>query len=155
GEVSPPSRSLTGPAPPRRSVCAPDTMLVSFYRRPPPSRSTLMQLFSWLRQQKTRQPQNRRSPARRPAPGFRPRLEALEDRSLPSTLTVVNNLDSGAGSLRGEIAAANPGDQIVFATSVHVITLTSGELAVNKNLDIEGPGAAKLTVSGNNASRVF
>src|SRR5262249_16516627 len=52
-------------------------------------------------------------------------------------------------------AAAHPGDQIVFAKSVHAITLTSGELVINKNLDIEGPGASKLTISGNNASRVF
>src|SRR5262249_62085726 len=38
-----------------------------------------------------------------------PRLEVLEDRTVPSTLTVTNNLDTGAlgdGSLRGEIAAA-------------------------------------------------
>ena len=33
--------------------------------------------------------------------------------------------------------------------------LTGGELVINKNLDIEGPGANKLTVSGNHASRVF
>src|SRR5262249_3518806 len=35
------------------------------------------------------------------------------------------------------------------------ITLTSGELAITRSLDIEGPGAKQLTVSGNNASRVF
>ena len=33
---------------------------------------------------------------------FRPRLECLEDRWVPSTLTVLNNLDSGAGSLRAD-----------------------------------------------------
>jgi hypothetical protein len=33
---------------------------------------------------------------------FRPRLEALEDRCLPSTLTVTNTLDRGPGSLRAE-----------------------------------------------------
>ncbi|HEY2910305.1 MAG TPA: hypothetical protein VGI99_08660, partial [Gemmataceae bacterium] len=37
---------------------------------------------------------------------FRPRLEDLEGRDMPSTLTVTNNLDGGAGSLRAEIAAA-------------------------------------------------
>src|SRR5262249_1802712 len=35
------------------------------------------------------------------------------------------------------------------------ITLTSGELVINKNVDIEGLGAANLTISGNDASRVF
>jgi hypothetical protein len=33
-----------------------------------------------------------------------PRLEALEDRALPSTFTVRNLLDSGAGSLRAAVA---------------------------------------------------
>ena len=49
---------------------------------------------------------------------FRPRIEALEDRWLPSTLTVLNNLDSGAGSLRAEIAAAQSGDTILFDKSL-------------------------------------
>ena len=74
-----------------------------------------------------------------------------------STLTVLNNLDSGAGSLRAEIAAAHNGDTIVFAPSLdgQTITLTKGELLINKNLTIAGPGAGELTVSGNHASRVF
>jgi hypothetical protein len=76
---------------------------------------------------------------------------------VPSTLTVTNNLDSGAGSLRADIAAAHNGDTIVFAPSLdgQTITLTSGELLIRKNLIIAGPGAGELTVSGNNASRVF
>ena len=86
-----------------------------------------------------------------------PRLECLEDRVVLSTLTVLNNLDSGAGSLRAEIAAAHSGDTIVFAPSLdgQTITLTSGELLIKKNLTIAGPGAGELTVSGNHASRVF
>jgi len=65
---------------------------------------------------------------------FRPRLEALEDRWMPSTLTVTNILDSGPGSLRAEIAAANSGDTINFASSLdgQTVTLTSGELLINK-----------------------
>ena len=50
-----------------------------------------MRLFSWLRSQ-----QRHGFPRKRPT--FRPTLEALEDRWVPSTLTVTNNLDSGAGS---------------------------------------------------------
>ena len=42
----------------------------------------------------------------------RPRLECLEDRVVLSTLSVTNNLDSGKGSLRAEIAAAKSGDTI-------------------------------------------
>jgi hypothetical protein len=89
-----------------------------------------------------------------------PRLEALEDRTVPSTLTVTNNLDTGIagdGSLRGEIAAASSGDMIQFASSLagQTITLTQGELAINQSLDIEGLGANQLTISGNNQSRVL
>jgi hypothetical protein len=90
-------------------------------------------------------------------PTFRPTLQALEGRWLPSTLTVLNNLDSGAGSLRAEIAASRRGDIIVFALSSYpqTITLTSGELIIQNNLTIAGPGAGNLTISGNHASRVF
>jgi hypothetical protein len=88
---------------------------------------------------------------------FRPRLEALEDRWVLSTLTVTNNVDSGAGSLRAEIAADKSGDTIVFAPSLDgkTITLTRGELDITKNLTIQGPGAGQVTVSGGMTSRVF
>jgi predicted outer membrane repeat protein len=88
---------------------------------------------------------------------FRPHLEVLEGRWVPSTLTVTNSLDSGAGSLRADIAAAHNNDTIVFAASLdgQTITLTSGELLINKGLTIQGPGASQLTISGNHASRVF
>ena len=35
------------------------------------------------------------------------------------------------------------------------ITLTSGEIVVSRQLTIAGPGAAQLTISGNDASRIF
>jgi hypothetical protein len=47
--------------------------------------------------------------------GFRPRLEGLEERTVLSTLTVLNTLDKGAGSLRDTITNAKSGDTIVFA----------------------------------------
>src|SRR5262245_12206276 len=118
-----------------------------------------MWFSSWLRDRK-RSYSGQHSRTQRSAPGkrasFRPRLEALEDRWLPSTLTVLNNLDSGAGSLRAALAAASSGDTINFASSLkgQTITLTS-ELDITTNLDIEGPGANKLAVSGNGVSRVF
>jgi hypothetical protein len=81
----------------------------------------------------------------------------LEGRDVPSTLTVTNNLDSGAGSLRAEIATAKTKDTIVFAPSLNgqAITLTSGQLEISKSLTIQGPGAGQLTVSGDSLSRVF
>jgi len=76
---------------------------------------------------------------------------------VPSTLTVTSAADSGAGSLRADIAAAQPGDTIAFAPNLagQTITLTSGELNITKGLTIQGPGANQLTISGNGTSREF
>jgi hypothetical protein len=72
-------------------------------------------------------------------------------------LTVTSAADSGPASLRSEIALAQSGDTIDFDPSLagQTITLTGGELAIAKSLDIEGLGADQLTVSGNHASRIF
>src|SRR5262249_53534847 len=65
----------------------------------------------------------------------------------------------GPGSLRQAVLDANahPGaDLIQFAPGLHgTLTLTSGELAITDSVDISGPGANELGVSGNNASRIF
>jgi hypothetical protein len=111
-----------------------------------------MQRYSWLDKRMTGGPSHRR-PARR----FGPRLDALEDRRLLSTLTVTNNLDSGKGSLRADVSKANKGDTIVFASSLagQTINLTSGELLIKASLTISGLGADQLTISAGNSSRVF
>src|SRR5262245_41155114 len=84
----------------------------------------------------------------------RPRLEALEDRRLPATVTTL--LDNVPGSLREAIALTEPGGTVDFAPGLSgTITLTAGQLTIAKDLTIAGPGAGVLTVSGNNASRVF
>lgn len=74
-----------------------------------------------------------------------------------ATLTVTNTADTGAGSLRATIASAAAGDTIQFDPSLNgqTITLTSGEILLNKVLTISGPGAAQLAISGNNSSRIF
>jgi hypothetical protein len=86
-----------------------------------------------------------------------PQLEVLESRTLPSTLTVLNALNSGAGSLRDAVTNAKSGDTIVFAPSLdgQTIALTSDQLTINKSLDIEGPGPGLLAISGNDTNRVF
>src|SRR5262245_14767447 len=81
---------------------------------------------------------------------FRPWIELLENRCLPSVLTVTNPLDSGTGTLRAELAAAQNGDTIVFALpKPSTIQLTSGTLTINHFANILGPGAGALTVNGN------
>jgi CSLREA domain-containing protein len=62
-------------------------------------------------------------------------------------LVVNTNADSGAGSLRSVLGSACGGSTITFAPNVRgAIDLTSGELAINKNLTINGPGANLLSV---------
>ena len=68
---------------------------------------------------------------------------------------VTNGNDSGAGSLREAIALACAGSTITFAIGVNLITLTSGELGITKNLTIQGPEGNTVAISGNNASRVL
>src|SRR5579859_5127971 len=111
-----------------------------------------MSFSSWLRKLNARPRTSRRASST-----FRPQLEVLEGRALPSTLIVTTYADSGAGSLRAEIAAAKSGDTIAFAPSLdgQSIQLTSGQLIINKSLSIQGPGTGQLAISGGNQFRVF
>ncbi|NJL58022.1 hypothetical protein HC928_25080 [bacterium] len=72
-------------------------------------------------------------------------------------LTVTSTANAGSGSLRSAIANAQAGDTIKFASTLanQNITLTGGEIKITKNLTIDGTGAANLTISGNNTSRIF
>ena len=65
-----------------------------------------------------------------------------------ATLIVINTNDSGPGSLRDTLAAANDGDMIQFDAALNgqTVTLTSSELVIDKNITISGPGTSLLTV---------
>jgi hypothetical protein len=78
-------------------------------------------------------------------------------------VTVTSLDDRSLNSLRSAIDSANSGDTIVFGTGLSgQITLDGGlpylgggsELEIDKNLDIEGPGASQLAIAGYD-SRVF
>ena len=81
-----------------------------------------------------------------------------------STLTVTKIEDTNDGacdadcSLREAVTAAASGDTVVFSSlfnSPQTITLTLGQIAIDKNLTITGTGQNLVTISGNNAGRIF
>lgn len=84
--------------------------------------------------------------------------------SFAATLVVTKTADTNDGtcdadcSLREAVAVASADDMIFFSSlfnTPHTITLTLGNIAITRNLTISGPGPATLTISGNNASRIF
>jgi hypothetical protein len=76
--------------------------------------------------------------------------------SAHATIIIVSNTnDNGPGSLRQALAIANDGDTIDATGISGVITLTTGELLVDKSITINGAGANVLAVDGNAASAVF
>ena len=73
-----------------------------------------------------------------------------------ATTTIVSNTnDSGPGSLRQALAISHDGDTIDGTGVSGVITLTSGQLLVEKSVTINGSGADVLAVDGNATSSVF
>jgi len=86
-------------------------------------------------------------------------VQPLESRCVPASFTVLNLNDAGPDSLRDCVSKANAAagaDTIAFQVGLAgLITLTSGELPITDALAVQGPGAAELSVSGNNAGRIF
>ena len=70
-----------------------------------------------------------------------------------ATITVTNGNNTGTGSLRNAISSAASGDVIVFS-GVTTVTLTSGELLVDKNLTINGGSGVTIT-RGSGSFRIF
>src|SRR5437870_998206 len=112
--------------------------------------------LSWLHRLLTRKsgPVSRTG---RKKPGharFVPALEWLSERIVPAAFHVTTLTEGVAGSLRDAITQANThggADTITFQPGLTgTIALTSGELDITDDLTITGPGADKLTVSGNN-----
>jgi len=75
----------------------------------------------------------------------------------PTELVVTTLADSGAGSLREALGLIADGGTITFDPSLagSTIGLTSGQLAVDRNVTIDASTAPGIVVSGTNNSRVF
>ncbi len=122
-----------------------------------------MSFSSWLRDWKRSARLARRPSSLTPRQraGFRPRLEALEDRSLLSTFTVNSLTDTGTGSgltgdLRYCIANATSGnDVITFAQGLTGAIKLESTLTLNTSVAIQGPGASLLTVEPDSGHFVF
>src|SRR5438445_13535367 len=85
-------------------------------------------------------------------------LEALEDRCVPSTLTVTSSSDDVTlnHTLRYAVAHAQSGDTILLTAAIKApIVLTHGELVLSQNMTIESVSAQTPTISGNAMSRIF
>ncbi|MEM7009290.1 MAG: IPTL-CTERM sorting domain-containing protein [Thermodesulfobacteriota bacterium] len=76
--------------------------------------------------------------------------------SQAATLTVQNLNDSGPGSLRQTIADSNPGDTIEFAPGIAGGTINlESEIPIVGSLEILGPKPEKLTLDGQDQTRIF
>jgi predicted outer membrane repeat protein len=111
-----------------------------------------MTFTSWLRNWTSNRVARRQTQHRPASAQFRPRLEALEDRCLPSQipLTVSSLADSGPDTLRAAILAADAGShsdkfKIGFAVT-GTIDLQTPLPDLNNGIAIQGPGASSLTV---------
>ena len=72
-----------------------------------------------------------------------------------ATIIVFNPGDSGSGTLRQALFDAAPGDTIEFKLNTNFVSITSGELVIDKDVTINGPGGDKLTLQTSNRSRAF
>jgi CSLREA domain-containing protein len=106
----------------------------------------------------------RKPPPPRPPARARLALEPLEERTVPATIFTVTTLADetnpvGPLSLREAIGDANlnaGADTINFQPGLSgTITLSLGQLQITDSVTITGPAAAVITISGNNASRIF
>jgi len=86
-------------------------------------------------------------------------LAGVSTQASAATFTVTTTNDSGGGSLRDMITAANAAagaDEIVFTAGLNgVIALGSDLPAITETLTITGPGPRNMTISGGNARRVL
>jgi hypothetical protein len=86
-------------------------------------------------------------------------LQVLEERAVPTAFTVTSTADSGAGTLRAAIIAAdadvNTPHTIDMTGITGTITLATSLPQITKDMTITGPGASGLTLNVNNQGQGF
>lgn len=108
----------------------------------------------------------RRVPGRRAVARCRPRLEALEDRLVLSTINVTTTADGVAGSLRAAIIQANASnghDTIIVPAGTYTLTMAganedsaaTGDLDIRSDLTISGAGSDRTIIDGGGLDRVL
>ncbi|MDW5593842.1 choice-of-anchor D domain-containing protein [Conexibacter stalactiti] len=80
---------------------------------------------------------------------------ALADAATAATLTVTAAADSGAGTLRAALAAADDGDRIEFALPNPSSIVLASELVVDRAVTLAGPGWRSLELNGGGVTRVL
>jgi hypothetical protein len=116
-----------------------------------------MRFSSWLRSRASNGAPRGRASHRPAAVRHRPRFEALDDRIVPAQvgLTVGSLADSGPGTLRAAILAADagkPSDKFTVDFAVAgTIDLLSPLPDLNNTIAVQGPGAGSLTIQRDSA----
>src|SRR6516165_2282995 len=134
------SRSRTGPASPRRSVCAPDQM--SPHSNADQVKEQIMNLLRsamsrYFRGSKSSHRRNRTSPQK--TRRQRLSLEALEDRSVPATISIANASINESGSPNSFVTAGSGGlsgpEDITIGPdgNLYVVTLSNNVLRYNSS----------------------
>lgn len=67
---------------------------------------------------------------------------------LASTVTVTSPADSGAGTFRTAVVAANSGDTIAFNLGSNATITLASTITIDKNLTIDGAGSPNLRIVG-------
>src|SRR6266849_6278270 len=141
GESQPRRRTLTGPASPRRSVCAPGSLAFSLYRRPLSRRRYIMWFPSWHRPRTAPSAHPRSKRLRRQATRARqavPRLqvEQLEERWCPSfTLVTSRTALAGTDSVNwGTFSVPPPPSGIYVANPFTILSTAGRSISVSKTI---------------------
>ncbi|MFC2088855.1 T9SS type A sorting domain-containing protein [Calditrichota bacterium] len=73
----------------------------------------------------------------------------------PMTVIVTNSNDSGPGSLRQALSEVSSSGEILFNLTYPATIVLDSQLVIDRNLTITGPQTGKLTLSGNDQTRIF